>query len=223
MSENSVMDLSVFADLAESLSYALRLFPAKAAIATVVVLITEAWGWEVIVFRWYCFFAVADLVVGIAQAIVFDGWNVQRIRRWCYRLATELCVIVLVSGVFHSLFAVTGRQFFFANWLFILCILTYFSSVLDRLHTLGAPLPAFLAPVLRAVRRRAAVHFSALLDDEKITEELEKAIAAHHQDNHHMASREDEKNHAIGTKDRPAEKDGTCQTGPGADDHTQQG
>ena len=164
--------------ITDHVGYFTRMFPVKAAIASALAIITDVWGWEEVVFTWYCVFALIDLFLASIQAFIFGVWSPKFVRLWMSKLFFELFVIVLVSGLFHSLFAITGQLLTVANWMFLLCMITYMASILDRLHIMGAPLPAFLGPVLRAVRRRASMHLSTLLADEEVAKDLEQALAA---------------------------------------------
>lgn len=163
--------------ITEHVGYFTRLFPVKAGIASLLAIASDVWGWERVVFQWYCAFALLDLFLASMQALLFGTWTPKLVRLWMSKVFFELFIIVLVSGIFHSLFAITGQMLTVANWMFLLCMLTYLSSILDRLHMMGAPLPAFMCPILKAVRRRVSVNLSTLLEDDEVAKNLEQALA----------------------------------------------
>ena len=160
------------------IGYFFRQFPAKTLFASITAYCATYFGIEAAVFYWYCIFAVFDLLVGMWYAAAFGASYVRFARMWFYRLAVQLGIIALVGGLFHMLFAITGHLIEVVNGMFMVCSVVAFGSALDKLAFMGVPLPAFLMPLVNALRRRLSYHLSNVVRDPRLADELNASLAA---------------------------------------------
>lgn len=163
--------------VSDYIGYFFRWFPVKAALASVVTYCTMYFGVEPVVFYWYCAFSTLDLLVGMWYAAMVHASYLRFARLWFYRLSVQLAIIALIGGLFHMVFAITGRLVEVVNWMLLLCSLVDLGSALDKLAFMGVPLPQFLMPVINAVRRRTAYHIGNVVHDPKLTEELSAVLS----------------------------------------------
>ena len=121
-------------------------------------------------------------VVAVYQDDGFTGLNMerpdlQRMLRAIERRQINLVITKDLSRLGRN-YLQTGHLIEVVNGMFMVCSVVAFGSALDKLAFMGVPLPAFLMPLVNALRRRLSYHLSNVVRDPRLADELNASLAA---------------------------------------------
>lgn len=152
-------------------------FSISAILATVVTIALDYTGAESEAVILWLVLSMTDCVLGIVRAVVLGEFSARKLHRWTWKIGTQMLIIVLFASMLRLFRIASGHELVLTNWL--LCFFAFFdfSTTIDKLLSLGFPVPHFVRQLLSLMRRRIARAVAGLVGgDEADAGKLESAM-----------------------------------------------
>lgn len=160
---------SYFRNIMEGIEY-------KALVATILTAVADFTGAHEMVIILYMVLVTVDLLLGIFIAVVTNTFCCNKLNRFLRKLSVQLFLVLVFASLFKMIFHTAGIDIAIVNWLLLLFGVCECVSSVEKLVLIGAPVPPVVLVMLGLVRRKLAHKLADVFNDDKLTEEIEKAI-----------------------------------------------
>lgn len=149
----------------------------KTGLAFIAAAFTHWFFGNVIVLYLYLGFVTFDLLVGIVFYTVIKQFR--QIKLWSFfgKLLGCFLSIVILGGLAHALFQVTGLTIGVVNWLLFIFIIVEAASITEKLHVIGVfnHYPV-VTRIIKLFRKYTAKKLCDLFESPEMAEEIEQAL-----------------------------------------------
>ena len=101
-------------------------------------------------------FSMLDCVLGIIRAVIFADFNASKLYRWVAKIGTQMILIIVFAMMLDMLKIAAGIEVTLTDWLILFFAFFDFSTCIDKLVDMRAPVPRVVLFILRKLRLRVA-------------------------------------------------------------------
>ena len=145
-------------------------FSISALLATAVTCFLEYTGGDGRAFFIWLAFSMTDCMLGVFRAVLWHQFSQAKLYQWFLKIGTQVVIILLFAMMLDMLRITAGTEITLTNWLVLFFAFFDFSTCIDKLISLRAPIPHFLLRILAMLRHRMAASVGAVIgaSDEEV-------------------------------------------------------
>lgn len=93
-----------------------------------------------------------NCLLGLFRAVLYGQFSSRKLLRWTWKLFTQLSVVILLASIGRMLHMVTSQELLLANAMLFCFAFLDVTSIINKMISLGWPVPKFIIVVIDLLR-----------------------------------------------------------------------